>query len=63
VPDYVVFSEVGYKESARSESMAPEHWIDYLNEDIAAGATKVITEARESGRAVSADPTANFGWN
>jgi phosphosulfolactate synthase len=49
-PDHTVFSEVGYKESARSETMEPEHWIDYLNEDIAAGATKVITEARESGK-------------
>jgi len=49
-PELIVFSEVGYKESARSETMEPEHWIDYLNEDIAAGATKVITEARESGK-------------
>jgi phosphosulfolactate synthase len=48
--DYTVFSEVGYKESARSETMEPEDWIAYLNEDIAAGATKVITEARESGK-------------
>src|ERR1700710_766283 len=37
-PDYIVFSEVGYKESARSETMEPEHWIDYINEDLAAGA-------------------------
>jgi phosphosulfolactate synthase len=48
--DYIVFSEVGYKESARSETMQPEHWIEYINEDLAAGANKVITEARESGK-------------
>ena len=30
--------------------MRPEQWIDYLNEDLDAGATKVITEARESGK-------------
>jgi phosphosulfolactate synthase len=49
-PHYQVFSEVGYKESARSECMRPEQWIDYLNEDLDAGAMKVITEARESGK-------------
>jgi phosphosulfolactate synthase len=48
--DYTVFSEVGYKESERSESMDPEMWIEYINEDLAAGAAKVITEARESGK-------------
>jgi phosphosulfolactate synthase len=48
--DYTVFSEVGYKESARSETMDPSMWIEYINEDLAAGATKVITEARESGK-------------
>src|ERR1700710_2067666 len=44
--DYTVFSEVGYKESERSEAMRPELWIDYINEDLAAGAHHVITEAR-----------------
>ncbi len=49
-PDYEVFSEVGYKESERSESMNSLDWTTYIDEDLAAGATKVITEARESGK-------------
>jgi phosphosulfolactate synthase len=49
-PDLTVYSEVGYKESVRSEGMKPESWVDYLNEDLDAGAFKVITEARESGK-------------
>ncbi len=32
--DYFVFSEVGYKESARSETMNSQSWIDYINEDL-----------------------------
>jgi phosphosulfolactate synthase len=48
--DYEVFSEVGYKESERSETMNSFDWIEYIHEDLAAGATKVITEARESGK-------------
>jgi phosphosulfolactate synthase len=48
--DYTVFSEVGYKESARSETMSSQLWIDYIKQDLDAGATKVITEARESGK-------------
>jgi phosphosulfolactate synthase len=55
-PDYTVFSEVGYKESARSEMMDPQTWIDYIEEDLAAGATKVITEARESGKSGICSP-------
>ncbi|HTZ43924.1 MAG TPA: phosphosulfolactate synthase [Jatrophihabitans sp.] len=47
--DYRVFSEVGLKDSARSESMTVENWLDYLREDLEAGASYVITEARESG--------------
>ncbi|NNC12303.1 phosphosulfolactate synthase [Planctomonas sp. JC2975] len=48
--DYRVYSEVGYKESERSETMRPELWVRYINEDLAAGAHTVITEARESGK-------------
>jgi phosphosulfolactate synthase len=47
--EFTVFSEVGYKESARSEAMYPKQWIAAINEDLAAGARKVITESRESG--------------
>lgn len=48
--EFNVFSEVGYKDSEKSHNLAPEQWIEYIDEDLAAGAVKVITEARESGR-------------
>ncbi|WP_243062021.1 phosphosulfolactate synthase [Humibacter sp. RRB41] len=48
--EYKIYSEVGYKESERSETMRPELWVRYINEDLAAGADTVITEARESGK-------------
>lgn len=46
---YQVFSEVGLKDSEKSEEMSPKKWIEYIKEDLAAGAIKVITESRESG--------------
>jgi len=46
---YRVFSEVGLKDSNKSEEMSPKKWIEYIKQDIEAGAIKVITEARESG--------------
>ncbi|WP_211218004.1 phosphosulfolactate synthase [Humibacter albus] len=48
--DYRVYSEVGYKESDRSETMRPELWVRYIRQDLDAGADTVITEARESGQ-------------
>jgi len=45
-----VFSEVGYKDHERSDKMYPQRWITYIKEDLEAGAEKVITEARETGR-------------
>ena len=48
--DYTVFSEVGYKDQAKSESMPTQAWIDYIREDLDAGAHMVITESRESGK-------------
>jgi phosphosulfolactate synthase len=48
--DYTVYSEVGYKETARSEAMCQGLWVKYINEDLEAGASWVITEARESGK-------------
>ena len=51
--EFEVFSEVGYKDSEKSQNLAPEKWIEYINEDLEAGAVKVITEARESGRSRS----------
>lgn len=47
--DFSVLSEVGYKDSDRSLNLSPARWIEYIQEDLAAGAFKVITEARESG--------------
>ena len=47
---FTVFSEVGYKDQDRSEGMLGENWVDYIREDLDAGASIVITEARESGK-------------
>ncbi|HET9117845.1 MAG TPA: phosphosulfolactate synthase, partial [Pseudonocardiaceae bacterium] len=46
----VVISEVGFKDAQRSDALAPEHWISFIEEDLAAGAHLVTTEARESGQ-------------
>ncbi|HEY7127145.1 MAG TPA: phosphosulfolactate synthase [Ktedonobacterales bacterium] len=45
--EFRVFSEVGYKDSKRTLEAA--EWIEYIQQDLAAGAERVITEARESG--------------
>jgi phosphosulfolactate synthase len=47
--DFTVLSEVGSKDS--SVEYTADEWVRWLNEDIAAGAWKVITEAREGGTA------------
>lgn len=47
--EFQVLSEVGYKDSERSLHMHPAQWIEYIRQDLAAGAARVITEARESG--------------
>ncbi len=54
---YTVYSEVGYKDGARSEEMPAQTWIEYIREDLAAGADRVITEARESGRSGICTPS------
>jgi len=48
--DFKVFSEVGYKDLGKSLNMHPSEWIKCINQDKMAGALKVITEARESGK-------------
>jgi len=48
--DFTVVSEVGFKDPDRSEQLPPSKWIKYINEDLAAGATMVTLEARESGK-------------
>src|SRR5881409_3023670 len=45
--DFTVLSEVGSKDS--SVEYAAEQWIQWLQEELDAGAWKVITEAREGG--------------
>ncbi len=47
--DFTVLSEVGSKDS--SVEYTADEWVTWLNEDLAAGAWKVITEAREGGTA------------
>ena len=42
-------SEVGFKDSERSERLAPERWIECIHEDLEAGASLVTLESRESG--------------
>lgn len=54
--DFSVVSEVGYKDQDRSEHLPPVRWIQYIREDLEAGARHVITEARESGRSGIARP-------
>ena len=47
--DFVVISEVGSKNQMKSENMAPNKWINYINDDLSAGASMVTLETRESG--------------
>jgi phosphosulfolactate synthase len=47
--DFVVMAEVGSKDS--DVVFAPYQWVQWLKEDLEAGAWKVITEAREGGTA------------
>jgi phosphosulfolactate synthase len=47
--DFTVLSEVGSKDS--SVEYTPAQWTRWLNEELEAGAWKVITEAREGGTA------------
>jgi phosphosulfolactate synthase len=47
--EFRVLSEVGYKDSEQSQHLSPVMWISFIRQDLAAGATKVLLEARESG--------------
>ena len=47
--DFVVLSEVGSKDS--EVVYAPYQWVEWIKEELAAGAWKVITEGREGGTA------------
>lgn len=48
--EWTVFSEVGYKDAGRSSALTAGDLVAAVRSDLAAGATKIITEARESGR-------------
>jgi phosphosulfolactate synthase len=48
--EFTVLSEVGYKDPVRSELLAPAEWARDVRQDLEAGASLVVTEARESGR-------------
>jgi phosphosulfolactate synthase len=47
--DFTVLSEVGSKDS--DVVYAPYQWVEWINEELVAGAWKVITEGREGGTA------------
>jgi phosphosulfolactate synthase len=48
--DFTVVSEVGFKDPVRSEQLPPSRWVEYIREDLEAGASLVTLEARESGK-------------
>jgi phosphosulfolactate synthase len=48
--DFMVISEVGFKDAERSENLPPSRWIECIHEDLDAGARLVTLEARESGK-------------
>ena len=50
--DFRVLSEVGSKDDNPDEALyAPYQWVQWIKEELLAGAWKVITEAREGGTA------------
>jgi phosphosulfolactate synthase len=53
--DFTVLSEVGSKDA--DEMYAPYQWVEWIKEELHAGAWKVITEGRESGTAGIYRPT------
>jgi phosphosulfolactate synthase len=48
--DFRVISEVGSKDQATSDTMAPNKWIQYIQADLDAGAGLVTLETREGGK-------------
>lgn len=46
--DFVVYSEVGFKDPKKSIEMYPAQWVSQIKSDFDAGADYVIAEARES---------------
>ena len=60
--EFLVLSEVGFKDADRSQRLAPSQWVDCIGEDLEAGASLVITEARESGRSGICRPDGELRW-
>lgn len=60
--EFEVYSEVGFKDADRSQRLSPSQWVECIEEDLAAGATRVITEARESGRSGICRPDGELRW-
>lgn len=48
--EFIIFSEVGYKNDTKSSSLTPQNWLEFIEQDLNAGAHKVLLESRESGR-------------
>ena len=48
---------MGYKDVERSAALTGDQWVSFIEQDFAAGATLVVTEARESGRSGICDPS------
>ncbi len=58
--EFCVFSEVGKKDIEEADNMPISRWIDEIQHDLAAGATKVILESRESGKSGICDANGNL---
>jgi phosphosulfolactate synthase len=48
--DFLIISEVGSKDQATSDIMAPHQWVSYIQADLDAGASLVTLETREGGK-------------
>lgn len=60
---FTVISEVGYKDPERCDQLSGDQWIRLIEEDLAAGASLVVTEARESGRGGLCDATGRLRFD
>lgn len=58
--EFSVFSEVGKKDITEADNMPISRWIDEIHSDLAAGASKVILESRESGKSGICDADGNL---
>ncbi len=58
--EFCVFSEVGKKDIFEADNMPISRWIDEIHSDLAAGASKVILESRESGKSGICDANGNL---